>query len=103
MGWGTSWCADMYISKERFETEYELDSKIEETKDFIQRIREKILMVCMNGKDSFELEDFEGNKCDAVDVIHVRVGELLDEFIEYNDNLYMYESLKEHFKERENT
>ena len=103
MGWGTSWNEDMYISKERFETEYEWDSKIDETKKYIQDIREKILMACMNGKDAFETSDCEGNKCDVVDVIHIRVGELLELFLEYNDKLYMYKSLKTHFKERENT
>ena len=50
MGWGISWNADMYLSRERFETEYELDSKIEETKELIELARTKILMSMIGGK-----------------------------------------------------
>ncbi len=103
MGWGTSWNEEMYISKERFDTEYELDSKIEETKEYIEQARTKILMSMMGGKDAFELEDCEGNKCDAVDVIHSRGNEMLDSLIELNDKLFMYLSLKHNFSKRENT
>lgn len=103
MGWGVSWNEEMYISRERFETEYELDSKIEETKEFIEIARTKILMAMMGGKNSFELEDCEGNKCDAVDVVYLHGKEILDWLIELNDRLFMYESLKKHFKDRENT
>lgn len=103
MSWGTSWNADMYISRERFETEYELDSKIEETKELIELARTKILMSMIGGKDSFELTDFEGNKCDAVDVIQIKGNEMLNWLLELNDRLFMYESLKQHFKDRENT
>lgn len=103
MGWGTDFTADIYLSRERFETEYELDSKIEETKDYIRVVREKILMACMNSKDAFNIEDCEGNKFDLVDVVHRNVNELLDWLIEMNDKLYMYELLKKNFDKREHT
>lgn len=103
MGWGTSWNDDMYISRERFETEYELDAKIEETKKYIESARTKILMSMIGGKDSFNLDDCEGNPCDAVDVIHMRGNEMLDWLIELNDRLFLYGSLKKNFKDRENT
>ena len=103
MGWGTDFTADIYISRERFKNEYELDEKIKETKDYIRVVREKILMACMNGKEAFNLEDCEGNKCDLVDVVHRNVNEWLDWLIELNDKLYMYELLKQNFDKRENT
>ena len=103
MGFGTDFTADIYLSRERCETEYELDSKIEETKDYIRIVREKILMACMNGKEAFNLEDCEGNKCDLVDVIHKNVNEWLDWQLELNDKLYEYELLKLNFDKRENT
>ena len=103
MGWGTDFTADIYLSRERFETEYELDSKIEETKDYIRVVREKILMACMNGKEAFNLEDCEGNIFDLVDVVHRNVNEWLDWLIELNDKLCMYELLKQNFDKRENT
>lgn len=103
MGWGTDFKANIYLSRERFKTEYELDSKIEETKDYIRVAREKILMACMNGKDAFNIEDCEGNKCDLVDVVHRNVNEWLDRLLELNDKLYEYELLKLNFDKRENT
>lgn len=103
MGFGTNFTADIYLSRERFGTEYELDEKIEETKEWIQTIREKILMACMGGKDSFNLKDCEDNECDAIDVIHKNVNEWLDWLVEENDKLYSYELLKENFDKKENT
>ena len=103
MGWGTDFTADIYLSRERFETIYELDSKIEETKDDIRVVREKILMACMNGKDAFNIEDCEGNKCDLVDVVHRNINEYLDWLLELNNKLYEYELLKQNFDKRENT
>ena len=32
MGWGTDFTADIYISRERFKNEYELDEKIKKRK-----------------------------------------------------------------------
>lgn len=103
MGWGTNFTADIYLSRERFETEYELDLKIEEMEDYIRIVREKILMTCMIGKDAFNIEDCEGNKCEPVDVVHTNVNELLDWLIEKNNQLYTYELLKENFSKREHT
>lgn len=103
MGFGTNFTANIYLSRERFATEYELDAKIEETKELIELARTKILMSMIGGKDSFELTDFEGNKCDAVDVIQIKGNEMLDWLLELNDRLFMYESLKQHFKDKENT
>lgn len=103
MGWGTDFTADIYISRERFDNEHELDEKIKETKEWIQTVREKILMVCIGGKDSFNLKDCEDNNCDAVDVIHRNINEWLDWLIEENDKLFCYELLKENFDKRENT
>ena len=103
MGFGTDFTADIYLSRERFETEYELDSKIEETKDYIRVVREKILMACMNGKEAFNVEDCEGNKCDLVDVVHRNINEYLDWLLELNNKLYEYELLKKNFDKREHT
>lgn len=103
MGWGTDFKANIYLSRERFETIYELDSKIEETQDYIRMVREKILMACMNCKEAFNVEDCEGNKCDLVDVVHRNVNEWLDWLIELNDKLYVYELLKQNFDKREHT
>lgn len=103
MGYGTSFTADMYISRERFETEHDLEVVIEETKKDIQSIREKLLMACIGGKDSFSNVDCEGNICNAVDVIHIEVNNMLDYLLELNDKLFRYELLKENFKDRENT
>lgn len=103
MGWGTDFTADIYLSRERFDTEYELNEKIKETKEWIQTIREKILMVCMGGKNAFNLKDCEDNECNAVDVVHRNVNEWLDWLIEENEKLYRYELLKQNFDKRENT
>lgn len=103
MGFGTNFTADIYLSRERFQTEYELDLKIEETQDYIRIAREKILMACMNGKEAFNIEDCEGNKCDLVDVVHRNMNEWLDWLLELNDKLYGYELLKLNFDKRENT
>ena len=103
MGWGTDFTANIYLSRERFENEYDLDLKIVETKYEIRVAREKILMACMNGKEAFNVEDCEGNKCDLVDVVHRNVNEWIDWMIELNDKLYAYELLKENFDKREHT
>ena len=103
MGFGTDFKANIYLSRERFETIYELDAKIEETQDYIRIAREKILMACMNGKEAFNVEDCEGYKCDLVDVVHKNINEWLDWLLELNNKLYEYELLKQNFDKRENT
>lgn len=103
MGWGTDFTADIYLPRERFETEHELDLKMSEIEEDIHVTREKILMACMNGKDSFNVEDCEGNKCNLVDIVHRNINELLDNLIFLNDKLYTYDLLKHNFEDRENT
>lgn len=103
MGFGTNFTADIYISRERFESEYELDEKIKETEEWIQTIREKILMVCMGGKDSFNLKDCEDNEYDAVDVVHRNVNEWIDWLIDEENKLFLYKLLRENFDKKENT
>lgn len=102
MGFGTDFTANIYISRERFQTEYELDEQIQETKEWIQLTKEKILMACIGGKDSFNLVDCEGNPCNAVDVIHTEVNSMLNSLLEDSDKLFRYELLKENFDKREN-
>ena len=60
MGFGTDFKADIYLSRERFETMYELDSKIEETQDYIRIAREKILMGIANYGYDWTLPFTEG-------------------------------------------
>ena len=103
MSWGTDFTADIYISRERFDNEYELDEKIKETKEWIQLTKEKILMACIGGKDSFNLIDCEGNPCNAVDVIHMEVTNMLNSLLEDNERLFRYELLRENFDKREHT
>ena len=44
MGWGTDFKADVFLNRETYRTEYELDDKIEEIQLDIVNIRAKILM-----------------------------------------------------------
>lgn len=103
MGWGTDFTADIYLSKERFDDITQVEEKIREVKDQIEFYRQKILMICMGGKDSFDLLDCEDNRMDSVDVVQNRVNEILDFMLELNDDLFKYELLKDNFGTRENT
>jgi PP-loop superfamily ATP-utilizing enzyme len=102
MSWGCQFTADIYISREHFSSEYELDEKIQEVNEYIQQTRTKILMACMGGKDSFYLKDCEDNECDSVDVVYVRVNEMLDWLLELEVKLHTYQLLKENFETKEN-
>lgn len=102
MGWGIEYTADMYISREHFDDITQVEDKINETKEQIDFYRQKILMICMGGKDSFDLLDCEDNRMDAVDVIQNRVNEILDYMFELNDNLFKYELLRDNFETRDN-
>jgi uncharacterized protein YlzI (FlbEa/FlbD family) len=44
MGWGTSFTADIYLNRIIFNSKYEVQSKIEELEENINRYREEILM-----------------------------------------------------------
>ena len=102
MGWGIAYTADMYISREHFDDITQVEDKINETKEQIEFYRQKMLMICMGGKDSFDLLDCEDNRMDAVDVVQNRVNEILDYMFELNDNLFKYELLRDNFGTRDN-
>lgn len=101
MSWATNFTAEINLMRERFDTEYELDEKIQDTKECIQQTREKLLMICMGNKDSFSHVDSDGNICHRVDIVHMEVNNMLNYLHDLHDDLLRYELLKENFENRE--
>ena len=102
MSWGIDFTADIFLSRQHYANAYEVQLRIDELKEYNQRLREKMLMIVCGGKDSVALTDCEGNECDVVDVLHTRFTELLELYDENNEqigNLYYYKEYLENNKD----
>lgn len=68
MSWGTDFTADMFLSRQKYDSIYEVKAKLEELNECNQDIKERMLMMLMGGVNSVNLNDCEGYPCDGVDV-----------------------------------
>lgn len=102
MSWGIDFTADIFLSRQHYANAYEVQLRIDELKEYNQRLREKMLMMVYGGKDSVALTDCEGNECDVVDVLHIRFTALLELYDENNEqisNLHYYKEYLENNKD----
>ena len=99
MSWGTDFTADMYLSRQKYDSIYEVEEKIEELRDCNQDIKERMLMMLLGGVNSVNLNDCEGNPCDGVDVLHNKFCELLNLYNENNGQIYDLTYYKKYLEE----
>ena len=82
MGWGTDFKTNVYLSRQIFKTEGELDYAIKEAEEAIQTNRELLLMMSMaNPKDLIEEDE------DALYATRNRVNDLINDLLEQCDKL----------------
>lgn len=99
MGWGTSVTAEIYLSKQTFRSEYDLESHIEELKDELQNIRRRMSMATIADVKNIIPKD-EEDTTDPLFYAERFVREELDRFQEVSVELYKCESILEVWRER---
>lgn len=62
MGWGTSFTAELYLSKKVFKHKYELESAIEYCEDEIENIKSNIHMYASSNINDVVPKEFENEK-----------------------------------------
>lgn len=79
MGWGTDFITEVHLSKETYNSIYELEDKIEEDKKDLERLNAKILMYASANPRDLIPEDW---KDEPINFIHFDVNQLLEELYE---------------------
>lgn len=102
MSWGTHFTAkDIYLIRERYSSIQEVDNTIQELEKIQQSCKETLLMLAMGAKDSVCTKDCEGYNIDKVDVIHLKVKDLLVEYDTLSIRIYNLTLLKENWDTKE--
>lgn len=101
MGWGTNFSADIFLSRENYETKEQVISEIDDLKEQNQDYKERMLMLLVGGVGVVNTKDLEGNECDGVDVLHMKFTEILLFYTENIQKIYQLELLFDNFESKE--
>lgn len=105
MSWGIDFTANIFLSRQNYDGNvYRVQGEIDDIRENMQSIKERMLMMVMGGANSVNTKDCENNECDPVDVLHSRFCELLEYYDEQQSHLYDLLLYKEYLeKEQEET
>lgn len=77
MGWGHAFTADLYISKEMFRTIYEIEEKIRDTEDSINRTKSRLKMYAIS-----TLKDVITNEIQPIDYCDYTIEEEINDMLD---------------------
>lgn len=97
MGWGTTFTTEIYLSRLRFENIYQLEDKIREECEYLERIKNKLFI--MVGSDMMKVIP-EDSRENPISWIEEQVVELMTEYDETLINISNLELLKDDFDNR---
>lgn len=97
MSWGTTFTAEIYLSRQTYGSEYEVDEAIKECKRMIVFYRERILMYAIAGKTAVPEKDENGYVVNPIDWIQCEMNRILEEYDSEQTKLYELYLLKENF------
>lgn len=103
MGWGTTFDVTMYISREKYQSIYDVECEIDSIKEDIQNTKEKLLMYAISGTNAVPEKGGDGDYIDnKIDYIHYEITQLLEYYDELNARLFKLELLnkKDVFEKR---
>lgn len=97
MSWGTSFKADIFISRENFNSKYEVEDKITECNDFIAEDTRKLAMLSVSSP-----RDVMPNDEDSSPIYYMNnmVSELVSDIEDCSVKKYMYQLLLENWDEK---
>lgn len=98
MGWGTSFKADMYISRELFRSEEEVQGKINELTEDINRIKRRLALMIAANPETF-LDKSEDS--DPLYELDNRINGHLELFEEDLIHRYRLQLLLDNWKNKE--
>lgn len=90
MGWGTSFSADIYISKKLFRSQYELDDEIDSLEKEIQSNTQTLLMYCSSTPRDISSPDWE-----VIPEIKLRATEIIESLMDSHYELIKLTLLKQ--------
>ena len=99
MGWGTSFKADIYLSRQVFNSKYELDEKIKEVEEYIESAKQELTAYAVaTPRDIIAEKDESGYIQNPIDEVLRKVNETF-EWMEDNyrdlNKLYLYQEYLE--------
>ena len=99
MGWGTSFKADIYLSRQVFNSKYELDERIKEIEGYIESAKQELTALAVSTpKDVIAEKDEEGYVQNPIDEV-LRKTKRIFEWMEDNyrdlNRLYQYQQYLE--------
>lgn len=98
MGWGTSFTADMYISRELFRSEGEVQDKINELTESIDRTKRRLaLMIAANPETFLD----KSKDSDPLYELDNRINDYLELFEEDLIHRYRLQLLLDNWKNKE--
>lgn len=92
MGWGTVFSPEVYINKMLFESEYDVDSKIEELEAYLKSAEDDLLICAALSPKDFK----ESDEDDVVFMIKRRFKEAIEFYRESIDTLNQLYLLRDH-------
>ena len=97
MGWCTEFQSSVYFSKETYNRKYELQERLEETKEGLETLKRKLIaLIASNPKDLIN-KDCEGNEFSLEDSIIQKTEDWLEVFEEYYADMLKYVDALEYF------
>ena len=90
MGWGVEFKTDVFLNKETYGTQIELEDAIKETEDDQQKMISRVMMIVSANPRDIVPEEW---KDQPIDFLHTEIDNLMDEILETERLLvkrYMY-------------
>lgn len=75
MGWGTTFITDIYLSRQCFDNEYQVEDKIKKNEEAIQNLKQKLMMYTSSSPSEIIPEDWDS----AIDFLNSEVNSILEE------------------------
>lgn len=96
MGWGTDFKIDIYLNRQIYKNREEVEYKIEEEKEYIQSIKDRLKMFASSNIADIIPNDW---KDQPIDWLNTQIDDLLDEYNNTKFNLIQLELYLEYLKE----
>lgn len=101
MSWGTTFEAEVFLSRESYDSIYQVESAIEEVRDDIKKARERILMYAAGGCNGVSHNDSDGAPINPIEALYNELNAWLELYDDYNLRLYKLLLLKDDWNEQE--
>lgn len=90
MGWGTTFNTDIYLSRQMFTNEYQIEEKIKDNEEIINGLKQKLMMYASCNPSEIVPEDWSDSAIDFLQMKFKEIFEELEDFQLENYKLSLY-------------